>query len=180
MRKSKLTITILLLFLAVCTRFIPHAPNFTAIGSLTLLGGFWMRGKRGFVLIPLILLFMSDLVLNNLFYKGSSGFTWFYSGMGFVYAGHLAMMAWGNYIVKNPTKMSWIGHAAGANLIFFLISNFGVWFGNPSLPQDISGLFLTYSLAIPFYLSSLAGTLVYGFVMLFSLSKVLNSALVKN
>ena len=118
MRKSKLTLTILLLFLAVCTRFIPHAPNFTAIGSLTLLGGFWMRGKKGFVLIPLILLFMSDLVLNNLFYKGSSGFTWFYSGMGFVYAGHLAMMVWGDYIVKNPTKLSWIGHAAGANMIF--------------------------------------------------------------
>ena len=90
------------------------------------------------------------------------------------------MMAWGNYIVRNPTKLGWIGHAAGANLIFFLISNFGVWIGNPSMPQDISGLLLTYSLAIPFYLSSLAGTLVYGFVMLFSLSKVLKPALVKS
>ena len=151
MRKSKLTLTILLLFLAVCTRFIPHAPNFTAIGSLTLLGGFWMRGKRGFVLIPLILLFMSDLVLNNLFYKGSSGFTWFYSGMGFVYAGHLTMMAWGNYIVKNPTKLSWIGHAAGANMIFFLISNFGVWITGSTYPLSLDGLIMCYVAGIPFF-----------------------------
>ncbi|CAI8271653.1 MAG: Uncharacterised protein [Owenweeksia sp. TMED14] len=172
MRISKYIIPLAILLLAISTRFIPHIPNFTAIGSVAILGGFWMRGGRLFLIIPLLILFLSDIILNIVVYKSSSLLSsMFYPGMGFVYAGHLAMFMWGFYIVKKPNALKWMGHAAGANLIFFILSNFGVWFGNPSLPQNIFGLLSVYAAAIPFYLSSLAGTVVYGGVMLAVLYK---------
>lgn len=181
MRITKYIIPIGLMVLAISTRFVPHIPNFTAVGSVALLGGFWMRGKGIFILLPLLLLFLSDIALNMLFYQSYSGIsTILYPGMGFVYTGHLAMIAWGNYLVKNPTKLSWLGHAAGANLVFFLLSNFGVWYGNPSIPQNILGLFTAYAAAVPFYFSMLLGTITYGAIMVLALSKAMNSALVKN
>ena len=45
--------------------------------------------------------------------------------------------------------------------IFYLISNFGVWALSPMYAKTLTGLVQCYSLALPFYGTSLMGDLVY-------------------
>ena len=45
--------------------------------------------------------------------------------------------------------------------IFYLISNFGVWTLSPMYAKTLIGLVQCYSLALPFYGTSLMGDLVY-------------------
>ncbi len=165
MRHSTLTFTLGILALALGTRFLPHFPNFTAIGAVALLGGQWFRSQVWGLTLPLVLLYLSDILLNNIVYSGSAeGFSWGYPGMAFVYAGHVAMIYWGQ---KAVSLKGWagLGHAAGANLLFFLLSNIGYWYGNPALPQTAGGFGLALVSALPFYASALSGTIVYGAAM---------------
>lgn len=48
-----------------------------------------------------------------------------------------------------------------ASLLFFLISNFGVWLN--WYPNTLSGLMQCYVLALPFYWRTLIGDLVFGY-----------------
>ena len=151
-----------LLSIALLTRFLPHFPNFTAIGAVALVGGFWSKGRPGAMLLPLVLLFVSDLLLNNLVYGAmTEGFTWGYPGMVWVYAGHVAMVLWGQK-ARQMNGIVGAGHAVVANLLFFALSNVGFWYGNPALAQTGTGLFTAYVEALPFFVSATASTLVYG------------------
>lgn len=160
-----------LLALALLTRFLPHFPNFTAIGAVALVGGFWSKGRPAAMLLPLALLFASDLILNNVIYGSlSEGFTWGYPGMVWVYAGHIAMVLWGQK-AGQMHGLTGAGHAVVANLLFFALSNVGFWYGNPALPQTGAGLLTAYVEAIPFFVSATASTLVYGALLQWAYAK---------
>ena len=49
--------------------------------------------------------------------------------------------------------------------IFYLISNFGVWAFSPMYAKTLTGLVQCYSLALPFYGTSLMGDLVYSAIL---------------
>ena len=160
-----------LLALALLTRFLPHFPNFTAIGAVALVGGFWSKGRPAAMLLPLALLFASDLILNNVIYGSlSEGFIWGYPGMVWVYAGHIAMVLWGQK-AGQMHGLTGAGHAVVANLLFFALSNVGFWYGNPALPQTSAGLLTAYVEAIPFFVSATASTLVYGALLQWAYAK---------
>ena len=160
-----------LLALALLTRFLPHFPNFTAIGAVALVGGFWSKGRPAAMLLPLALLFASDLILNNVIYGSlSEGFIWGYPGMVWVYAGHIAMVLWGQK-AGQMHGLTGAGHAVVANLLFFALSNVGFWYGNPALPQTGAGLLTAYVEAIPFFVSATASTLVYGALLQWAYAK---------
>ena len=160
-----------LLSIALLTRFLPHFPNFTAIGAVALVGGFWSKGRPAAMLLPLALLFSSDLVLNNVIYGSlSESFTWGYPGMVWVYAGHIAMVLWGQKAGQMHGLVG-AGHAVVANLLFFALSNVGFWYGNPALPQTGAGLLTAYVEAIPFFVSATASTLFYGAILQWAYAK---------
>ena len=56
------------------------------------------------------------------------------------------------------------------SLIFFIISNFGVWI--LGYPRNIDGLIQCYTLAIPFFGYSIAGDLFFGYLFKFSFIKI--------
>jgi hypothetical protein len=65
--KENLWVGCIVICVAIVTRLIPHYPNFTALGAAALFGGAYFSRKYA-VLIPVIALFVSDLLLNNLIY----------------------------------------------------------------------------------------------------------------
>ena len=73
---------------------------------------------------------------------------------------------------KNKTT-NVIGASLSASVIFFLVSNFGCWPGNPSYTQDFSGLATCYAAGIPFFWNTIGGDLFYSAVMfgIFELAK---------
>ena len=146
-------IVLLIIIFGVICRLIPHPPNFSPVTAIALFGGLNFSDKRIAFSIPLIILFLSDLILGisiiNLF----------------VYTGF-------SIIVFIGTKIKSIkfGNIILSSFIFFLISNFGVWI--IGYPKNIEGLILCYTMAIPFFGYSIAGDLFFGYLFKFSFGKI--------
>ena len=81
---KKIAFIIALLTIGLVSRFMPHYPNFTAIGAVALLGGSLLRKPLVGILLPLVVLLLSDIVLNNVIYASES-FTLFYDGAIYIY-----------------------------------------------------------------------------------------------
>ena len=53
------------------------------------------------------------------------------------------------------------GAALASSIVFFLVSNFGVWALSGMYPHSAAGLAACYIAAIPFFQNTLAGDLFY-------------------
>ena len=146
-------IVLLIIIFGVICRLIPHPPNFSPVTAIALFGGLNFSDKRIAFSIPLVVLFLSDLILGismvNLF----------------VYTGFLTIVFLGTKI-----KTIKFGNIILSSFIFFLISNFGVWI--IGYPKNIEGLILCYTMAIPFFSYSIAGDLFFGYLFKFSFGKI--------
>ena len=59
----------LMVLLAAFSRLLPHPPNFAPIGAMALFGAAYFSQRYLSFLIPIISMWLSDLVLNNVVYK---------------------------------------------------------------------------------------------------------------
>ncbi len=137
------------ILIAVFFRLIPHPPNFTPVTSLALFSGIMFQRKWLSILIPITAMLLSDIVL----------------GFGmismWVYAAFMLVTISGWLLNKMNVKSILI-----SSLIFFIVSNFGVWFMD--YPHTIEGLGMCYTLAIPFFGYSIIGDLVWGHIIKYS------------
>ncbi len=157
---KKLAFILALITISLASRFIPHYPNFTAIGSMAILGGAMLRKPIEALLLTLGALFVSDIILNNVLYTAES-FTLFYEGAVYVY-GAVALSVVIGSLVKKLNIKNYFGLSIISSAIFFLATNYGVWATGFIYPDTTQGLMAAYAAAIPYGLSHLAGTLIYG------------------
>lgn len=135
--------------------------GFSPVIAIALFSGFMIKQKDSSFLLPLLALFLSDVIIHILYKEGLFAYAGFYSGQ------------WKNYLIlMASTLLGWalkgrnysslgIG-AIAAPTVFFLISNFGVWMGQYSTyPKDFNGLLLCYEAGLPFYRNALIATLVF-------------------
>lgn len=142
--------TFLIVF-AVIARFFPHPWNFTPVGGFSLFAGSVMPARTAW-LVPILSLFLFDLVTDSFY-----GLT----EMAGVYAGYLAAMFVGHFVIRGrETALRIGGGAVGASLAFFILSNLGVWAGG-YYGYSFAGLVTTYVAALPFLAPEMAGTLLY-------------------
>lgn len=145
--KSKL-IPLLVFALLFFARLAPHPPNFSPMAAMAILGGYYFP-KRWGVILPLATLLASDLFLG--FYGAE---------MFFVYGSFLLIIVLSQKLTKN--SLFRIGSLAlSGSILFFLITNFGVWLTTNLYPKNIVGLILCYEAAIPFFRNTLLGDLTY-------------------
>jgi hypothetical protein len=135
--------------LAVVVRLIPHPPNFTPIAALALFGATTFKNKIFGTILPLIAMGISDLYLG------------FYSISIWVYGSFLLISLLGHYVKKIKTTNILMG-----SLIFFIVTNFGVWL--TGYPKTIEGLLLCYTMAIPFFINSIIGDLFFSHLLKYS------------
>lgn len=139
-----------LAFIGVFVSRLGHLlPNFSPLGSFGFFGGN-------------IFLFMLGIILFDAFVGG------FYKGVIFTYIGFLMYFFLGR-IAKDNIKLQ-ISLLPVASLLFFLVSNFGVWLN--WYPNTIEGLKLCYELALPFFFNTLMGDLIFGYGFLFTIKVV--------
>ena len=139
---------ILVIIAAVLSRFIPHPPNFTPIIAIGLFSGFYFKkDKKLALLIPLFAMIISDIFLG------------FYLISLFVYLS-LALIVLMGFFISNENKfLTLIPSAVGSSLIFFIISNFGVFL--IGYPNNLAGLTACYVAAIPFFQNSLFADILF-------------------
>lgn len=167
-QKEVLIITALIIG-AISTRFLflingeALLPNFTAVGAIAIFGACYFTGKFKFI-IPIIVLWLSDLILNNVIYSRYYdhfqifGNPWVYAG--FIMAGILAY-----FLMKKSSWPRLFVTSIGTGILFFLISNFGVWLGSTTYSQDMTGLMACYTAGIPFFRNTLIGNVFYSFLL---------------
>lgn len=149
MNKSRFTFLAGMILAATFARLLPHPPNFTPLGALALFGGASFGNKRAAMLVPLAALFLSDLVL------GFSLIT------PVVYAAFLLIVGLGFWLRRRSGAAHIAFAAVAGALLFFVVTNFGVWTLGGLYPQTLAGLGDCYVAAIPFFRNTLVSNLIY-------------------
>jgi hypothetical protein len=157
-------LVLILAVLAVFSRLIPIAPNFTPIISVALFAGAYVNEKhRGYaVLILLGMLLTSDAILG--FYDRAM--------MAFVYGAVLLAYPLGFMLSGKVRLLNTLGYSLAGAMMFFIITNFGVWLVGGLYPLTFAGLAECFVLAVPFFRNTLASTFFYS-VALFGLYELL-------
>jgi len=152
----------LLVLLAAMSRLLPHPPNFTPIAAIALFGAAYIAPRWLAVLLPLVSLWLSDLFLNNIIYSEyNEGFVWFTGSLFWIYGSFLLISLLGFFALGKISAGRIAGISVIASVLFFLISNFGVWVSGGMYPLTASGLIACYTAAIPFFGNTLLGDLCY-------------------
>ena len=150
----------LILILALA-RLIPHPPNFTPIIAVAILSGYFFKNIYLSFAALLISLLLADFFIG------------FYNNMIFVYLS-LFLIAFVFYkISKQINFKNLFVYSFAGSLIFFVISNFGVWaLGNPGVydvayENSLNGLVECYILALPFFGNTFLSTLIFAYPVIF-------------
>jgi len=146
--KFKVSIFAIIL-LAVVARLIPHAPNFSPIGGLALFSGANFRNKIA-LLIPLVAMFISDIFLG------------FHKTIPYVYLSFIIIALIGS-MIKNNKWQSIFKASLISSVIFFLITNFGVWVTGSMYQKNFFGLMQSYAMGLPFFRNTIISDLFYSF-----------------
>jgi hypothetical protein len=151
---SRLIALLSAIVVAAALRLVPHPPNFSPIDAMALFSGAYL-GRRAIAFVaPIGALLLSDLVLG--FYHGQA--TVYFSVSLIVMIGMVALTR------RSPLR---VGAAAiASSVLFFVITNFGMWLFSGIYPPTLAGLEACYFAAIPFFRNTVAGDLFYA-VLLF-------------
>tara|TARA_Y100000385_G_C13020065_1_gene605771 strand:- start:405 stop:974 length:570 start_codon:yes stop_codon:yes gene_type:complete len=168
-----------LILLASFSRIIPHISNFTPIGAIALFGGAYFKNKIHSFIIPILSLWISDLLINNYILSYYEQFTWFYPGFLWQYSSFCIIILIGNFALKKPSIDKIFLSSISSSLLFFIITNFGVWISGSLYPLNIKGLITCYILAIPFFKGTLLSFLLYS-SLLFGVFEIFKSTQVLN
>jgi hypothetical protein len=149
MNKIRFTALAGMILAVVVARWLPHPPNFTPVTALALFGGVSFADKCAALLVPLAGLLLSDLVLG------------FYSITPVVYGSFALIVGLGHWL-RRRKSFSRVAFAAVASaLLFFVLTNLGVWALGGLYPKTLAGLDDCYVAAIPFFRNTLASSLLY-------------------
>lgn len=136
-----------LIILAGISRLIPHPWNFTALGAMALFSGSLMTNKTGAIVAPLFTLLWTDLILG------------FHVTMIYVYAAVVLITCLGFWAQTSKFKI--LTSSVLGSLIFFMSTNFGVWFSQNLYPKTFEGLIQCYVMALPFFENQIIGDFIY-------------------
>lgn len=164
-----------LIVFVVLSRWLPHPANVTGLLAVAIFSGvsfsknhfkkdlFWQTIVA--VLVPVLALFVSDLLLGS------------HETIAYVY-GSVALISVLSMLLSQSSFFKSLEKAFGSSallakslglgswtvassLLFFVITNFGVWFEMNMYPKTSSGLLACYVAAIPFLNQQLLGDLLF-------------------
>jgi hypothetical protein len=139
----------LMIFAAAFVRLIPHPPNFAPIAAMALFGGAYFNKKSLAYAVPLIAMFLSDIIIG------------FHPGMYAVYLSFILIVMIG-ISLKDKKKFGNLFIASvSASVLFFIITNFALWLTGTLYPKTSVGLAACFTAAIPFFHYTLIGDLFF-------------------
>jgi hypothetical protein len=160
----------LLVVIAALYRIIPGRPfGFAPQWAMAVFAGAVIKDKKWAFIMPVLSMFLSDLLYQALYLGGLTNMQGFYEGQSQNYLLFTLLVFVGLCIKKlNVLQISLASVAAPT--IYFILSNFLVWASNGATrgldrPKNVSGLLLCYADGIPFYKMSILATLVFSAIL---------------
>jgi hypothetical protein len=163
LNKTFIWALVALVVLAAAYRLIPGRPlGFAPQIAIALFGGAIIKDKKWAFVLPLLSLFLSDLVFEIIYQSGATQTPGFYSGQWFNYLLMAGITLMG-FAIKKIRLANVLGFSLLAPTAYFLVSNFGVWLGNGGYgrPKTFGGLMQCYADGLPFYQGSLSATVIF-------------------
>lgn len=145
-------VAVALIVFGVILRILPHDANFAPVGAIALFGGAVLSARHA-LWLPLVIMIVSDIFIG---FHDTMLFTW----GGFVLVGMFGML-----LRKSSNALRIPVGALGSGLVFFIVSNFGVWVEGRLYPHTLQGLVECYVAALPFLRTSLIADLIFAAVL---------------
>ncbi len=153
---TTILVFITLFLLAFFSRLISHAWNFTLIGAVALFAGAYFANKSVSIGLIILSLFVSDAVIG------------FHNQMPAVYGSYLLIVALGFILDRNDSKNSRfkiLGLSILGSSLFFLITNFSVWYQGTFYAANFQGLVECYLMGVPFFKNQFASDVIGSLVL---------------
>ena len=167
---------LLLMIIAAAAMRIPNAAQltpwagYTPVGAMALFGGAYFSNRWKAFGFPLLTLFISDLVINNVVFGGRFGIM--HGGWYIMYGVFILVVFFGKWIIRKVSFTNVILASIVAAVSHWLIMDFAVWIGGgrdlrtmTPLTRDLPGLLQCYAQGFPFMKSFLIGNLVYSAIL---------------
>lgn len=173
MKKINIRFSVLLLMvlLAGFSRVVVHVGNFTPVGAMALFGGAYFSERWKAFLLPLISLFLSDMVIQGIILGGKYGFP-LYDSWYWVYGAFTLIVFIGKWIIKKVTIQNVILASLAGSFAHWIITDLGVWLVGCTdittgslYTNDLQGLVKCYYMALPYLTDFLLGILFYSAIL---------------
>lgn len=161
--RSNLTLMIGLAAFTLLWRVVPHGWNMTPVLALALFAGARLQVPALRFVLPLTVMLLSDLLLG------------FHDTMLYVYGALLLVVLMGQGLGGKASLPGHAGMSVAGSMMFFLITNFGVWMSGALYPMTAEGLVSSYVMALPFLWKTLAGDLFF-VVMFFAAFRLISDS----
>lgn len=134
---------------AAFMRFLPHPPNFLPTTAIAIFAGCQFPSMLVAAGVVLGSMALSDLFLG------------FHSTMPFVYLALILIILMGTLLKGRENALPVLGVTLASSVLFFFISNFGVWAMQTLYPKNLAGLQACYIAALPFFQNSIISDFFY-------------------
>jgi len=141
---------LVIILAAAASRLVKHPFNFTPIIAMSIFGGCYLKKYWG-LLIPIGAMMIGDYFIG--FYD--------WQVMLSVYVGVAIAYFLGMGIGSKRKWPKVIGFSILSSVLFFIITNFAVWFFFDWYSHDLNGLLSCFTLALPFFKNSILGDIFY-------------------
>ena len=146
--RQALTLFVALTAGSVLWRILPHEWNMTPFMALALFAGARLPAGAWRYALPLGGMLLADLVIG------------LHATMMWVYGAMVALVLLGT-VLKGRVLPWYLGGAVAGSLLFFVVTNFGVWASTSMYPGSVEGLVACYVAALPFLAKSMAADLFF-------------------
>ena len=187
--KKNLIIASLIILFGMLSRLLTFIPNFSALESIALFSGAYILRKHLAFIIPIVAMFVSDLIINNtiarVWFPKHDGLVIFADYMIWNVLSLVLIVFIGKFIFKNVANknvigkvLNFIGGVLGATLLYWTITNFGTWLSSSMYAKSFAGLVTCFGAAVPFLKNSLIGNFVFATVIFgsFEAIKAMNAS----
>ena len=144
-----------LILILAFARLIPHPPNFTPIIAVAIMSSYFFRNIYLSFVVIIISMLLADIFIG------------FYGHIFFVYLSLLLITAVFTQIGRTIKIGNLFIFGFFGSLIFYLVSNFGVWALSGMYEQNLVGLVECYILALPFFTNTFLSTIFFSYAVFF-------------
>lgn len=151
-----------LLVIGILGRAIPHLPNMTPMGAVFLVSGLTIQNPFLSLAIPMISLLLGDVWFAGL-----------HTSMVWVYGAFALILILGRAL-KNHLSLPVL--AMISSLLFFILTNIGVWISGGLYPHTLAGLYRCFVMALPFFRNAWAGDLIYTYLIFYAVKTLMSDS----
>jgi hypothetical protein len=161
--KEKSNIFICLFLFTLLVRGVFGPPNFSPLDAIALFCGAYFNRYASALVMSLVTVWLSDVFINKIIF---GEWIFFYEACYWQYASYVLITSLGTRLsVRSKLLSQLMPTCFAAAVIFFLISNAGVWYSGTLYSFTLEGLLACYVSAIPFFKNTLLSDFFFSLVL---------------